>query len=372
MAASSDILNRLQAKAYRECIPLNTTFEITLRCNLRCVHCYNFDREEPYPHSECERELSSDEIRALIPQIRDLGGLYLAFTGGEPLLHPDIYDFIRRAADLRMYVSLKTNGTLLTKPVVRRLDESGTAKVHVSLYGASAPVHDGITVGPGSFDRTVRGLRNVIDGGLLGQVNFCMMKDNLHEVPRMPALAESLGVSYNLDPQITGRYDGNLNALAQKIEADDLAPLYRGPLRSLAKTADQPHPDAGVQCACARSVLGITARGEVYPCIGAPVPSGNVRRRPLAQIWRESPELNRIRRLTLPDFPVCAPCPDRPFCRRSSGAVYAITGDYTGPEPFTCREAQILHEIYEEGRMDGSGSAEQTAAGVMERHSREV
>lgn len=367
---ASDILSRLQAKAFRDCIPLNTTFEITLRCNLRCVHCYNFDRGEPRPRDEQQRELSSDEIRGLIPQIRDLGGLYLAFTGGEPLLHPDIYDFIRRAADLRMYVSLKTNGTLLTEEVVNRLDGSGIAKVHVSLYGATAAVHDLITVGPGSFERTLQGLRNVLARGVPGQVNFCLMKDNLLEAEQMLALAHSLGVSCNLDPQVTGRYDGDMNALAQKVDVEDLNALYRGPLRSLVPEANGPTHE-GVQCACARSVLGITAFGEVYPCIGAPVPSGNIRQAPLAKIWRESPELNRIRRLTLKDFPVCGPCPDRPFCRRSSGAVYSVTGDYTGPEPFTCREAEILHTIYEEERAAGVQHAGD-AGGVLRRHSIEV
>src|SRR5713101_832116 len=96
-------LDQLRRRAYERCIPLNVTLEITLRCNLRCVHCYNFDRDLPYlPLKKREEELSDVEILRILDQVRDEGCLYLALTGGEALLHPRLDDFVRHAAQAGM------------------------------------------------------------------------------------------------------------------------------------------------------------------------------------------------------------------------------------------------------------------------------
>ena len=69
----------------------------------------------------------------------------------------------------------------------------------------------------------------------------------------------------------------------------------------------------------------------------------------------DSPVFNRIRALTLADYPVCQTCPDRPFCRRSNGVVFVNTGDYTAPEEWTCAEAALLHKLHDEGTVDTDG-----------------
>jgi MoaA/NifB/PqqE/SkfB family radical SAM enzyme len=75
------------------------------------------------------------------------------------------------------------------------------------------------------------------------------------------------------------------------------------------------------------------------------VPSGKLREQSFRAIWRESSQLRDIRDLRLEHFETCAPCPDRADCRRSSGVAFVNTGQYTGPEPFTCMEAQVLHQL---------------------------
>jgi radical SAM protein with 4Fe4S-binding SPASM domain len=192
-----------------------------------------------------------------------------------------------------------------------------------------------------------------------------VLQRNAHEVAGMIALAESLGVPYGVDPQLTARYDGSRSSLDLRVDAPTLEALYRGPLRHLVPA---PTPDTGsVQCACARSVVGISAFGEVYPCIGAPVPSGNLRRQSFREIWRGSPSLTRIRGLALDDFTACRSCDHLDHCRRSSGVIYANTGNYTGPNQFgedwTCTEAEVLHRLHD----DGIGGGAQ--AGSLKRHS---
>src|SRR5262245_51341951 len=111
MAARNSISGRerMDRRAMEACIPLYVTFEITLRCNLRCVHCYNFDRDlEFHPRKEGEQELTDEEIHNILGQLHQEGCLFLAFTGGEALAHPRLEDFIRKACRIGMAVRLKS------------------------------------------------------------------------------------------------------------------------------------------------------------------------------------------------------------------------------------------------------------------------
>ena len=107
-----------------------------------------------------------------------------------------------------------------------------------------------------------------------------------------------------------------------------------------------------VACPCARSVCGIGSSGEVYPCIGAPLPAGNLRTRSFRDIWRNSPVLQWVRGLQNEDFPTCASCAHRPYCRRNSGTMLTNTGSFTGPayfgEDLFCTEAELVHQLVEE------------------------
>lgn len=331
-------------RAYAAFVPLFTTLELTLRCNLHCVHCYNFDRAAPPPLGD---ELSTPEILALIDELAEAGCLELSLSGGEALLHPHLDDFVIRAREHLCAVRLKTNAMALTPGRAARLAELGVTCVDVSLYGASPVTHDAFTTLAGSFARTLAGARAARDAGMRVSLSFCLTRDNAPEIGAMVALAAAEGMRYTIDPQLTARYDGTTSSLDHRVDLATLEALYRGPL---AEAVGQPtcRLDTDLQCSCARAVAAVSATGEVYPCIGAPLPSGNVRDGGFLKIWRESETLNRIRGLGLADYPKCGTCPDRGYCRRSNGVTYVNTGDYTGADPWTCGEAAILRRIADE------------------------
>ncbi len=344
----SELGARLWKRADAHCIPLRAAIEITLRCNLRCVHCYNFDRERPRPPVPPEAELSDDEILDAIDQLAEAGCLYLAFTGGEALLHPSLPAFLERARERRFVVRIKTNGMLLTPPRVRALAEARVSAVDVSVYGARAATHDAVTARPGSFERTVRGLRHARAAGIALKVNACLVQENVGEVAGMRALAAELGAGFALNPFLSARYDGTRSSLLKRVDRQALLDLYRGPLADVVAEGGYV-PERSARCACARTNCGISATGEVYPCIGAPVPCGNLRERSFAEIWESSPAMRRIRGLRLDDLPDCRGCADRPFCKRSTGTVYTNTGDVTASEPFFCMEAAVTREVHPQG-----------------------
>src|SRR3972149_5013423 len=193
------IAEEIQRTAFKECIPISVTLEITLRCNIRCLHCYNFDRSEPHSNANYKQELTQEEIYHIIDEVRDAGCLYLAFTGGEALLHPHLHDFIKYARKKRLAVTVKTNGTLFSEAAVKELIDVGASSTEISLYGGTSATHDNFVCANGSFDRTIAGAKTAKELGMNVRIHFCLVKSNVNEVAEMIALADGLGISYSID-----------------------------------------------------------------------------------------------------------------------------------------------------------------------------
>lgn len=362
LSFGGDVISSIQQWAHEHCTPLNAAIELTQRCNIRCRHCYNFDRDEPRTLScegvEPKPELASDEILALIDSLAAAGCLFLTLTGGEALLHPDLFAFLSRARDRNMAVQLLTNGLLLRPGMASELARyPNLLGVSISLYGATAEVHDGITQSPGSFERTWAGARLVRDRGIAVRLKFIVMKQNAHEVEAMMAGAEVAGFAYTLDLTITARHDGTRGSLETRIEAPQLARLYRGPLRPLlprgpARTISSEE----FACNCARGNCAISAQGDVFPCISVPIAAGNIRQQSFAEIWKSSPAFQRIRALRLEDYPACAPCPHKSWCNHERGAAFTYSGSYTGIDPLVCARAELAHDLADEARVEDGAS----------------
>jgi radical SAM protein with 4Fe4S-binding SPASM domain len=357
------LLGRVQEWAYNKLVPLYASIELTLRCNIRCLHCYNFDRDEP--RRACgtadKPELSTEEILRAMDELRAAGCLFLQLTGGEALSHPDLFVFLDHARKLNLSVQLLTNGTMLRPGVAARLASyENLLGVSVSVYGATAEVHDTITQMPGSFRRTWDGIGRLRHLGVAVRVKFILMKQNAHEAGAMRAEAERRGLPYLVDLTITGRHDGSSGSLETRIDRAQLEALYRGALADLAHRAPRPPTEETFPCNCARGNVGITATGDVVPCVSVPWPAGNIREQPFAEIWSSSPVFQRIRGLKIADYERCAPCEHKAYCRRSRGAAMTASGSYTGVDPFVCAQAELAHELADEraGAAPGAPTAE--------------
>jgi radical SAM protein with 4Fe4S-binding SPASM domain len=363
------LLGHVQQWAYRNLVPLSASIELTLRCNIRCLHCYNFDRDEPRAkcgatgarEAPAKPELSTDEILRVMEELRASGCLFLQLTGGEALSHPDLFVFLDHARKLNLSVQLLTNGTMLRPGVAARLASyENLLGVSVSVYGATAEVHDGITQMPGSFRRTWDGIGRLGHLGVTVRVKFILMKQNAHEAAAMRAEADRRGLPYLVDVNITSRHDGTRGSLATRMDRAQIEALYRGPLADLAHRGPRKPTEESFPCNCARGNVGITATGDVVPCVSVPWAAGNVREQPFAEIWRSSPVFERIRGLKIADYEHCAPCAHQSYCRRSRGAAMTASGSYTGIDPFVCAQAEIAHEIADE-RAAAAASASATA-----------
>ena len=172
--------------------PVEVVWNFTYLCNLRCKHCYE-DAGSRRP------ELTTEQACMAIDKLSNIAGVglpALSFSGGEPLMRKDFFEVAAYTKNKIPYLSMATNGTLLTKDNVRELKKVGIKYIEISLDGASKEVHESFRVMPGCFEKTMNGIRNCVDEGLDTCIATTVHKDNLHEVSKIMDMAEEMQVRF--------------------------------------------------------------------------------------------------------------------------------------------------------------------------------
>ncbi len=154
------------------------------RCNLTCKHCYAISADKDFPG-----ELSTQQIYGVMNDLKEFRVPALILSGGEPLLHPDIFDISRRAKDMGFYVGLSTNGTLIDEVKIDQIARVGYDYVGVSIDGLRG-THDKFRRREGAFDTSMHGVRLCRNRGLKVGLRFTMTQDNAHELPDMLDMLE--------------------------------------------------------------------------------------------------------------------------------------------------------------------------------------
>ncbi len=166
--------------------PFLVVWDFTHQCNLQCKHCYSNSGKAQ------EGELTTEQALEVVDQIADAGVIALAFSGGEPLTRKDFFEVARHAADRGLYVSVASNGTLLTKENVQKLKQAKVNYLDVSIDGATAKTHDDFRGVPGTFDKAVAGLKNCVEADLCVCIATTVGKNNMAELPAIIDLAEEI------------------------------------------------------------------------------------------------------------------------------------------------------------------------------------
>ncbi len=147
------------------------------RCNLRCIHCYSQSNDQDY-----SGELTTEEGFALIDDLAQFGSPVLLFSGGEPLMRPDLFELIAHARSKGMRAVLSTNGTLITKEIAQKLKDFDLSYVGVSLDGLEK-IHDSFRGKKGAFKDAINGLRNCQEVGIKVGLRFTINKKNVEDIP---------------------------------------------------------------------------------------------------------------------------------------------------------------------------------------------
>lgn len=164
-------------------------WNMTQRCNLKCVHCYAH-AVEPSRHKD---PISTDQAKAIIDDLAAFGAPVMLFSGGEPLVREDLVELAKYATSRGMRAVISTNGTLITKAKARELKGVGLSYVGISLDGAEE-VHDRFRAVPGSYKMALKGVENCQAEGLKVGLRFTINKRNAAEIPHLFDLIEAMEV----------------------------------------------------------------------------------------------------------------------------------------------------------------------------------
>lgn len=350
MATATPVMDRLIARTVMRHVPLNVHFDLTYRCNERCVHCY-LDHED-------YGELSTAEVFGILEQLAEAGALFLTFSGGEIFLRQDLFEILGYARELGFDVSLKTNAILIDVPKARRLRELGVRKVQISVYSDDPAVHNGITKVKGSLERSTAAIRLLKSEGLQVKIACPLMQQNILSYQGVVSFAEAHGVPYVIDTTITPKMDGDKSVLALRSSGAALLPILQNLSCSDARPAaddSKPQPNLGsvttsglesgayddLPCSAGHNSCYVSPYGDVFPCVQMPLPSGNLRQQSFVEIWRDSREMKRVRGIRESRLHVCSSCELRQFCERCPGLAMMEGGDLEGPYERACELAEI-------------------------------
>ena len=284
-----------QVQACEQHILFTVMVELTYRCNLDCVFCYNNTGQQGKP-------LSRIQYLDFLEELRSMQVLNLILTGGEPLAHPNFFEIGNRARELGFVIRIKSNGHALRGRIAQRLkDEVDPFIIDISLHGASAATHDRQTRVPGSFNRLLDNLPKLLDMGLRLKLNSTITRWNAPEVEQMFAIADGIGLPLAVSTTISPKDDGDQSPFAIEATPEQKATVFRyldsrvdqaikiSPQEApavVAKTAGvSRRQPSSVNCGAGTSNLTIDPVGNVLPCVQWRVPLGNLHDESVREIW---------------------------------------------------------------------------------------
>jgi AdoMet-dependent heme synthase len=342
-----------------EFVPKWIAWEITRRCNLRCVHCRSSSELEVTSHPD----FPTEEAFRIIDDILSYAKPVIVLSGGEPLLRQDVFTIAKYGTDKGLRMCLATNGTLVSESVCEQIKDAGIKIVSLSLDGSDETVHDDFRNQKGAFAGTINAARLFKKHGIEFIINSSFTKRNQEEIPKIYTLAKELGATawYLFMIVPTGRGEDIMNELISKEEYEQIlqwhyemekdektllvrptcAPQYYRIVLQKSKEEGSKFERRTLKfstggskgCIAGQLIALIDVDGNVLPCSYFPKPAGNIRTKSFKEIWEKSELFKELR-----DFKKykgkCGSCEYVTVCGGCRARAYAVHGDYLAEEPF--------------------------------------
>jgi len=363
-------------KPFTSGAPFQLVWDVTTACNLRCKHCYSNSGKKQ------KNELTTEQAKKAIDIFDRAGVTILAFSGGEPLVRPDIFTLTKYAHKKGLYVALATNGTLITSAKSQEMKDAGIQFVQISLDGANAETHDAFRGIQGAFNKTLEGIKNSVAKNFFVEISTTATRYNYTEVPAIIDLSEKLGANWfmafnfvptgrgkdvietDLTPQqreemlkmlwheLKTRQHINVLSTAPQFarvalekEATEKKkiipthfynPILSGKLMDLAEFIGG--------CGAGRLYMAMRPNGDLEPCVFFPLKIGNVLKDDFEDLWMHNPVLNNLRNKDiLTDG--CGTCEFRYYCGGCRARAYGYLDNYLSPDPGCIRNQKAYKDL---------------------------
>jgi len=315
--------------------PVNVTWEMTLKCNLRCEHCLSASGKK------AQQELSFAECCRTIDRLAAMKVFQVNIGGGEPFIRKDFLDLLTYAHDKGVVTCVSTNGTLIDPDLAAHLAGLKMLYLQISLDGATAEVNDRIR-GKGTYAKILAAAECLASNRMSFSINTVLTRLNYPQLDDLRKLAGGYGAELRVSrfrPSGRGKESRkNLAPNADQLEwfAEWLArhDLVRTGDSFFCLTSENRRRKGLDMCGAAKMTCCISPTGNVYPCAflqESPFLAGNVRSSDFQEMWDHSPVFERLRNL---DITACRACSRFEVCRGGCPAMAFHTyNDIDMPDP---------------------------------------
>ena len=248
-----------------ERFPFYCQWEITCRCNLRCVMCYTDCYNTP---EKIREELSTPEILRILAELAESGCTEICFTGGEPLSRPDFFEIYEAAKRRGFLITIFTNATLITEAVADRLAEWPPHLMEISLHGMTEGTFEKITQGRGSFGRCLNAIQLLLQRKIPLVLKATAMTLNKEELLEIKRYVQSLGagVRFKMGETMTRTLDGSDSPKVYELADEELQSLERRDAEIWKEICEESGAEA--VCQSGKTSFHIDAYGQLQLCSG--------------------------------------------------------------------------------------------------------
>lgn len=331
---------QINGKAYIFRAPLSVQFEITHECNNSCVFCHN---DLARIHI-----ITLEDAKRIMDELANANVFTVIFTGGEPLLHPELHKMIEYANSLNLEVGLITNGILLEERLEQLLEAGKISRFQISILGHNSKLHDELVNNPGAFEKAIKGLKMAYERGVKVNINTTITKKNIAYVEDISKVVRDNGansytvtryipVNNNEDEMFPTIKEMNelLRTLIRINKAFSAKMLNAMPYCSIdSDIKREDYKKVLTRCDGGLTWGTITPLGDLVPCPCWQNDCGNILNSSMKESWQESQFLKSLR--TGKFYPdECKGCPDFKECLAGCrGCSTSYSGNVSGKDPY--------------------------------------
>ena len=339
----------LHGRQSGERVPLQVSIEVTRRCPLECLHCYN---NLPMGDLDAKRrEMTKEEHFRVLDELVEMGCFWILYTGGEIFARKDFLEIYTYAKKKGFLITLFTNGILINEQIANYLAEWPPFAIEITLYGRTRETYEALTLIPGSYDRCLRGIGLLKERGLPLKLKTVATSINKHEVMSMRRFAEEeLGVEFKMDGQINPRIDCSQSPLAVRLTPEEVVALdmafpkgeseyLRLAKHDLEKPPSLAKIDTMYFCGGGMNSFAINAYGEMGICVISQQETFTVREAGVKAVWEES--LLQLRNRKRTRITKCVECRIQSLCGMCPANGEMENGDKENPVEFLCHVAHL-------------------------------
>lgn len=332
--------------AYKKRLPIEVLFELTYRCNFRCVHCYNSQEQKKMKSKE---ELTTKQVFNILRQLKDLGCLFLSFTGGEIFLREDILDILRYARQLGFEIKLLTNASLIDERIADELKKIRINRIDITVHAIKKDIFEEITRIPHSGDNVFKAIELLHKRDIPLTFKTCGMIANKSEIIKIDKFAKKLGAIYYFSCELMLRGDRTKDPPQYLLKPKERYQLYsKSALKRLIPKGIQALGKMQIKkrnlnkvftCGVGFTKTAINPRGELKLCAVIDTPKHNILKSSLAECWRRLKDFTD--NITPPKDWICKECNLADYCLWCPARGYLEKGSFLACSSFMREEAKF-------------------------------